>query len=314
MMNRSFFLIAIALALGPAARLSAQSAAPAPDKNLLKAQVDAREKRADLLLDEIRSTDARIEDSIDTLLGALRSVGDSKDSRTKVVRMKEQTIDALQKNLAYFEQRRAAMKEELRNPRLNLTEDEKRRIIARLDERIEKRVRQVIDLNKSLPTHKDYERYKVMGSGWYGENIVENEDFKQNQRLTARTNTQRDKLIKDLQDSLSRLDRQNRTLRTQLQSAGSDASRKALSDEIAKNDALAKTRRAQLAETLTPSETPTRPISGKEAQNLDTALRKSIDDLRREFTTLFQRYSVLLNERSAVNTAKAALAAMKQAS
>ncbi len=309
MINRRILLLLVAL--GPAALLPSQTVSPAPDKSLLKAQIEAREKRADLLLDEIRSTDARIEDSIDTLLGALRSVGDSKDSRTKVVRIKEQTIDALQKNLAYFGQRRAAMQEELRNPRLNLTEDEKRRIITRFDERIEKRVRQVLDLNKSLPTHKDYERYKVTGGGWYGGTIVESEDYKQNQRLTSRTNTQRDKTIKELQDSLNRLDRQNRTLQTQIQAATSDASRKALADEIAKNGVLVKTRRAQLAETLTPSETPTRPISGKEAQNLDAALRKSIDNLKREFTTLFQRYSVLLNERSALNNAKASLAAMK---
>ncbi len=311
LMSRLILLFAVALA--PVAPLPAQSAAPAPDKALLKAQIEAREKRADLLLDEIRSTDSRIEDSIDTLVGALRSVGDSKDSRTKVVRMKEQTIDALQKNLAYFDQRRAAMKEELRNPRLNLTEEEKRRIITRFDERIEKRVRQVLELNKSLPTHKDYEQYKVVGGGnlWHGDTILENEDFKQNKRLTSHTNTQRDEVAKGLQDSLNRLDRQNRTLQSQVQSATSDAARSALVAEIANNNTLIKARRAQLAQTLARSETPTRPISGKEAQDLDSALRKSIDGLRREFTTLFQRYSVLLNERSALNNAKAALAAMK---
>ena len=299
--------ISLLLALLPAAALTAQAASP--DTNVLKAQIDARDKRADLLLDEIRSADSRIEDRIDELLRVLRSVGDSKDSRTKVARMKEQTIDALQKNLQYFDQRRASLLQELRNPRVNLTEDEKRRAITKFDERIDKRVRQILDLGKSLPTHKDYEQYKSVGSAWYGATLIENEDYKQNKRLTAHTNTQRDEIIKELRRSIDRLDRQSRTLHTQIQAATTDAQRKALADEIARNDSLAKTRHAQLVETLTPSETPTRPISGKEAQDLDATLRKSIEDLQREFTSLFQRYFSYVTERSAVNTAKAALEA-----
>ena len=252
---------------------------------------------------------AGIEDRIDELLRVLRSVGDSKDSRTKVARMKEQTIDALQKNLEYFEQRRASFLQELRNPRVNLTEEEKRRAITKFDERIEKRVRQILELSKSLPTHKDYEQYKAVGSGWYGANLMENEDYKQNKRLTAHTNTQRDEIIRELQRSIDRLDRQNRALRSDIQSATTEAHRKALAEEIAGNEALAKTRHAQLVETLTPSETPTRPISGKEAQDLDIAMRKSIEALRRDFASLFQRYFSYVNERSSVNTARAALEA-----
>jgi len=297
------------LALLPAAALTAQPAAPAPDKTILKAQIDAREKRCDLLLDEIRSADSRIEDRIDELLRVLRSVGDSKDSRTKVARMKEQTIDALQKNLQYFDQRRAALLQELRNPRVNLTEEEKRRAITKFDERIEKRVRQILELSKSLPTHKDYEQYKSVGSAWYGATLIENEDYKQNKRLTAHTNTQRDEILRELQRSIDRLDRENRTLRSQSLTATTDSQRAALAAEITRNEALAKSRHAQLVETLTPSETPTRAISSKEAQDLDSALRKSIEALQRDFALLFQLYFSYVNERSAVNTAKAALEA-----
>lgn len=302
-------LLLILLAPLPAATLDAQTPAAAPDRGALKAQVEAREKRADLILDEIRAADSRIEGRVDVLLDALRAVGDSKDSRTKVARMKEQTIEALQKNLAYFEQRRAVLQEELRRPTLHLTEEEKRRAITKFDERIEKRVRQILDLNKSLPTHKDYEQYNVVGGGWYGATYVENEDYKHNRRLTSHTNTQRSKILKDLEASLDRLDRQNRDLQSRIQASTTEPQRAALAAEIARNDSLAKTRRAQLAETLRLEETPTRPISGREAQDLDAALRKSIDSLRRDFTTLFQRFSAYLAERSHANAARAALEA-----
>jgi hypothetical protein len=303
--------VALTLCISGATGLSAQATASPPDKALLKAQLDAREKRADLMLDELRASDDRIEATIDRVLEALRLIGDSKDSRTKVARLKEQTIDGLQKNLAYYQQKRAALQEEMRRPTLHLSAEDKQRAIAKFDARIEKRVQQVLALSKSLPTHKDYERYKAVDSGWYGTNYAPNEDHKQNQRLTAHTNSQREEIVKELQRSIERTDRQTRTLQTQLAAATSGPHRKMLQDEIVKNQNLTKARRAQLAEALTAQGTVTRPVSNKEAQDLDMALRRTIDSLRREFTTLFQRYSSYLTERSNVNAAKAALDAFK---
>lgn len=293
--------------------LAAQPLTAPADNPFLKAQVEARERRADLLLDEIQAADRRIEDIIDALLATLRSVGDSKDSRTKVARMKEQTIDALQKNVFYFQQRRAALQEELRRPTLRLTAEEKRRAITKFDERIEKRVRQIVELAKSLPTHKDYERYKVVidERDWGDDDrtFVKNEDYKQNKRLTAHTNAQRNKIIRRLERSIERIDQQTRSLRAQMQSTATKAQRQLLAEEIAKNEALTKTRQTQLAETLKSTESPTRPISGKEAQDMDAALREAIDGLRRDFTNLFQLYSSYLSERGSANTTRAALEA-----
>ncbi|MEI6537497.1 MAG: hypothetical protein WCN98_19290 [Verrucomicrobiaceae bacterium] len=283
---------------------------PLPDKDIIKARLTAQEKRTDLLLDEIKGIDSRIEDQVDELLKTLRMVGDSKDSRTKVSRMKEQTILDLQKNIAYYQQKRAWLQEEMRRPTYNLTADEKRRIIARFDERIEKRVKQILEMNKSLPTHQDFERYRTEGgSTWDGSVVyVESEDYRQNQRLTSHTNTQRDKIIKALQTSIDRLDRNNRTLASQAAAAANSEYRIACLEEQRKNDELIKARRAQLSEIFNSPALPTRPISGSEAQALDRTIQQTISSLRRDFTTLFQRYSVWLGEKSSVNNLKAALA------
>ncbi len=288
------------------------AAAPVPDEAALKVQLDAREKRADLLLDELRAMDNRIEATVDKILETLRMIGDSKDSRTKVARLKEQTIAGLQKNITFYQQRRAQLQEEMRRPALHLTTEEKQRAIAKFDARIEKRVRQIIEMTASLPTHKDYERYKTVDGGWYGPNYVVNEDYKQNKRLTAHTNAQREAILKGLKQSLDRIDRQIRSLQSQLATATTEAHRKVLTEEIARYEALLKTRRAQVVEVNTAYETPTKPLSGKEAQDLDMSLRKAVDSLRRDFATLFQRYSAYLVERSNVNASKAALAAVKK--
>jgi hypothetical protein len=291
------------------------SAAPLPaaplDKAALKSQLDAREKRADLLLDELRGTDARIEATVDRVLETLKMVGDSKDSRTKVARLKEQTIEGLKRNITYYQQRRASLQEEMRRPTLHLTPEEKQKAIAKFDARIEKRVQEVLTLSNSLPGHKDYERYSAVEGGWWGPTYVQNEDYKQNKRLTAHTNAQKNAISKELQGSIDRIDRQIRTLQSQVVAPSREPQRKMLMDELAKCEDLKKSRQKQFAEMSTTVETATRPVSGKEAQDLDASLRKVVDSLRRDFTTLFQRYSAYIIERSNVNAAKASLAATK---
>jgi hypothetical protein len=299
----------LAILLSPPTSVFSQ--ATGPDKATLKAQLDIREKRADLVLSELRAADDRIEDTIDHVLDTLKLVGDSKDSRTKVARLKEQTIGALQKNIAFYQQKRAGMLEELRRPTLHLTVEEKQRYVAKLDARIEKRVQQVLEVAKSMPTHKDYEQYTPVAGAWGGTNMVLNEDYKQNRRLTLHTDGQRDDILKGLQRSIDKIDQQNRSLQAQIPKATNPAYIKMLQEEMAKNDALLKTRRAQIYEMQTSMETVTRPVSGKEAQNLDMSLRRTVDTLRRDFTTLFGRISSYITERSSVNAAKAALEAVK---
>ncbi|HSI65324.1 MAG TPA: hypothetical protein VLE43_19520 [Candidatus Saccharimonadia bacterium] len=261
--------------------------------------------------DELLAADARIEATIDRIIETLKMVGDSKDSRTKVARLKEDTVKRLAKNIELYQRKRADLMEQMRRPTLNLTMEEKQRAIAKVDSKMEKRVQQILALNKSMPAHQDYEKYKTVDSGWYGTTFAVNEDYKQNQRLMTHTDSQRGKILEGLQKSVDRLEQYNRTLQGWLAKATGDEHRKTLQGEIARNEELLKERRTQIADMAKPTFDTSRPISGKEAQDMDMALRKAVDSLQREFTTLFQRYSTYLLEVSSVNTAKAALAAVK---
>lgn len=291
-------LLRLAVAVLPLALLAAT---PAPDVNQLGAIVKAREQRTNLLRDELKAQDARIEARIDAIVTGLAAISDSKDSRTKVTRLKETTADGLRKNLEYFRQKRSVLIQELRSPTWRLTDEQKQKGIAAFDARIEKRVAQILALQKSLPTHKDYARYNVHDGGDWGPSYSASEEFRQNQRLTAHTNAQRSLVEAGLRKSIARLEQQNRTLLAQ----------RASSAEIVKNEALIAERRQQLAEVFTFSTTPTREIGRKEAADLDSALRKAADELRREFVSLFARYNALIPELSALNAARDAAAAAK---
>jgi hypothetical protein len=293
-------------ALALTSALHAQPSAPTAAQ--LSSWISIRQQRVDLLREEIKEIDDRIESRLGVLLETLKSISDSKDSRTKVARMKEDTGKRLAKSIEYYDQKRSALKEELRNPRLHLKDEEKRKMIAAFDERIEKRTKQILDLYKSMPAHEDHERYKATGGGWYGTEYERNQEFEQNRRITSHSNTQRDAIVKHLDSSIARLEWHNRTLKSQI-AAASPADRKTLSEEYARNEALIAERRQQKLETLTPANTPTHTVALKEAMDLDKALQTAVVELRREFTTMFQRYNTYLNELSSLHATESALAA-----
>jgi chromosome segregation ATPase len=302
-MKRTLLSAAITLSLTTfaVAAPAAPAAAPADNVAQWEAVVKAREQRVNLLRDELKSLDARMETRVDSLVDALTAIGDSKDSKTKVARMKEKTMTALNNSINYYQNKRASMQEELRRPTLNLTEEQKRRAIAVFDAHMEKRVAQILKLQKSLPTEKDYDRYKATGSNWWGTEYVMNEDYKQNLRVSSVTNTQRREIEAGLRKSIARLEQQNKDLRAK----GAPA------EELAKNEALIAERRKQLGTALAPVETPTRQIGGKEAADLDKSLQTAASDLKRDFNTLFAKYNAFLQEVGALNGSRTALAAAK---
>jgi hypothetical protein len=300
------FILGVLIGLLAPSLLPAQTA---PTAEQLKSWIGIRQQRVDLLRDEIKQTDARIESRIDTIVGTLKAISDSKDSRTKVARMKEDTAQRLTKTISYYDQKRAALKEELRSPRLQLTDQEKRDMIAAFDARIEKRIQQILALHQSMPSHQDYQRYRATGNNGWGTTYERNEEYDQNVQMTAKTNTQRDAIVKQLDASIGRLDRQSRALKTQIATTSDPAQRKTLGDELAKTDTLIAERRQQRLETLSASRTVTHTVALKEAMDLDRALQTAINDLRSDLTTLFQRYNTYLQELSTLHAAEAALAA-----
>lgn len=298
--------------LALSATTSFGATAPAPTADQLKSWVAIRQQRVDLLRDEVKQTDARIEARLDTIVGTLTTISDSKDSRTKVARMKEDTGKRLGKTIAYYDQKRAALKEELRNPRLQLTAEEKKKLIAAFDARIEKRVQQILALNKSMPSHEDHERYRVAGTNWWGTQYERNEEYEQNARMTTKTNQQRDAITKQLDASIARLDTQSRTLKTQIAATADPVQRKTLNDELVKTEALIAERRRQRLETVESPGVAMHNVALKQAMDMDKALQTAINDLRRDFDLLFQRYNTYLNELSLLHATEAAFNAAQR--
>lgn len=277
----------------------------------LRARVASIEKRSAVLRDELRSTDIRIEERIGNMVDTLRSVADSTDSRTKVARMKERTMEELKKCIDDYQRKRATLQEELRRPTLNLTEEQKRWGIAAFDAHIDKRIAQIVELYETLPQHKDYEKYKVVpgGWGWFGPTYAENQDWKQNQTVVLHTKAMRKKIVEGLSDTIRRLQKQSDDLQIKFMNSKVDSERDALTDEITRNEAILLKRREQLTEVLQPNgyEPPGIPL--RQAVTLDKALDEAITGVRIETNNLYRCYSEYINELVALNASKAVLSA-----
>ena len=290
-----------------------QEAAPAPvgtqDQSILNARLAGQAQRASLLGSEIHNADLRIESRFDDLLTTLRTVSDSKDSHTKVTRMKEETIASLQEAITYYQQKRAWLEEQMVRPTFNLTQVQKQTISNDFEERIEKRVKQIVELYKSFPKHEEFERYKAVGHYRFGGvRYVDSEDYRQNLRLTSQTDTMRNRLIKEMQANIERLDQENRVLADMASRGTNTEMREVYGDEQRKNEELRGVFKQDLDAIMSGPVAPGRPISGHEAQALDKIIKHSIDSLHGEFTLLFSRYADWLTAASAVNTLRAAVA------
>jgi hypothetical protein len=186
--------------------------------------------------------------------------------------------------------------------------EQKTKVLNALNSRIEKRIAEILELQKSLPSHQDYERYKVVGSTWAGAEYARNEDYDQNRRVTQYTNTAQKKVLDGLNMSVTALQQQNRNLQANIAATTEPAQRQALMAEMQRNETLMQERQRQRTETLKGQESSTRGVSRKEAANLDQALKQATTDLRADFTTLFARYNAYIQALTELNAARAAAA------
>jgi hypothetical protein len=287
------------------------SPTPSPQNAYLASLVKSREQRVALLLDELKTSDRRIEERIDTIVDGLTRIQDSRDSGTQVTRLKTETMEGLVKNIGTFQRKRAALVEEMRRPTLRITIDQKKKIIAIFDARIEKRVAQILALQKSFPTYKESDRYTAVSGGDYGPYFVQNEAWKQNRKMSQQTDSQREKVVAGLKKSIAGLESQKNVLKGRAAASNIPLQVELINEEIARIDGLILERQKQLVEVHQGTNGGGRKLSQREANDLNKTLEDAQADLQRDINTLFSRYSQFLVAVSDLDAARTAAAAKK---
>ncbi len=298
----------------------------------LKGHIAAREARLVEIAADIRSLDARNEKRIDAIVSTLQGMTDSEDSKTRINALKAEVIGGLRKSITIYQQKRSEVFERLRTDKTvsmeALTKD-----MDRFDARTKKRMDQIMELAKSMPEHKDVEKYESGGGDWwdgyYYENSRVSDEWKQNRRQGVATEVNRrelrqalDKAIADQQsrrDSIAGLlkDRQL-----------SDASRALQERELGRTDAMLDNLRQELVSLTLPNtssavvidtsaSTPTS-SGGEGTADADDAvamkdlLNDSRKDISRDFWDILSKYGQAARERDKIIALKANLAAREK--
>jgi chromosome segregation ATPase len=297
----------------------APAAAPVMDLEARKASVvnlethiAQREKRLAELGQDIVTIDARIEKRVDELVKMLADMRDSKDSKRKVSQIKQDAIEGLRRGINLYVAKRKEMRERVRTGDEAALGD-----LGKFDQRIFKRVDQIVELSKSFPAHKDVDKYESDGgdywNGYYYENTRVSDDWKQNRRDNTQGKVTREETTKAIREGLERLEQRRRSLKDLLANRNlSESALKLYQQELGQVDAYTDRLNTELLEATTPSgSAATHAPSLDEAIDIEELLNDARKDLREDVSNLFRLYDEFDRGRFRLNEMKENLAARK---
>ena len=263
-----------------------------------------QERMAELAQDMIR-LDKRVERRIDLVVDMLKKHKDSKGSKVTVAMTKSKAIEGLRKTIQHYDTKRRALREELRKettiPRELLESD-----VKKFDDRVEKRVEQILALTKSFTQSEDLKKYdehtRSNGWGWNWNERRISEDWRQNNRDSRRTKLERQRQLEALEKSIGSLESRNAWLKSQLKSpSASSEERDLFSKDLARNEEIITTRELQIQRLRTSLDQPkTTAVSRATAHELSDLLDDTAKDVRDDFFTIFAKYAELNKEREQV--------------
>jgi hypothetical protein len=213
----------------------------------LQTYLGHRQERAAELATDMMGLDKRIESRISRIVGMLDGITDSLESSRRVSEMKKRAIDGLKGTIAFYDQKRRNLEEETRQRDPRITRDELFDDIGKFDNRIDKRVNQILDLAKSMQSHKDYDKWSVVQDGRssrWGDDYyrTRNPRYYQNRQESTTTAQEVSQLTGEIKAGIERIDRANRDIQEKLKANVTPQYRQMLLDELDRNNGIIETR------------------------------------------------------------------------
>jgi hypothetical protein len=283
----------------------------------LENHIAQREDRLGAIVLDIRSLDDRVEDGVDVIVAMVGEIKDSEESKVRIARVKADVITGLRKTIEFYNTHRDTIREQLRTGKSALPKETLEKDLAIFDERIEKRVAQVLALAKTFTDPKELEKYEVTSTaswfGWTIENEEISEAWKQNRRESRHTESAKEAVSKGLQDSIAHLEQRNAYLTEKLKLPNlPEVEREFYQSEITHNAGLIAHRGEQLHEFSSGSAPETLPVEQGHAHELDQLVQSSRKDLREDFFAIFRKYAELNRARAELKELNDNLAARRQ--
>ena len=268
----------------------------------LKQYIAQREARFESQKQDLLALDGRVEKQIDEIVKNLASLKDSNDSKTRVANIKEDVIQALIRTIWTYRQKRVDVFERMRKDS-SVPIDQLEKNMKVFDDRIAKRVGQVMELAKSSPGHQDLKKYESYGGsyydGYYQEDSRVSEDWKQNRRDNTSGKVMRREVLQELDKALEKNQSRQKAIADALANRKlSDSERSLQQQELGRVDAAVDNLKAQRRELALPGGGAAREIGGDEAHDAEQMLDDARRDLARDFSEIMRKYAELDTERT----------------
>lgn len=255
-------------------------------------ELERRGRRERSLTEEIIMLDEDIEARVNSIMKVLTSTSDSPESRSRILGIKKDAIEGLQKSIEYYARERNKRAKDLSATYPKLSKDEVEHDVDKLNERIDKRIEQIVDITKSFTENKDYSRYNVNRRGYVHHNS-HTSDQRHNDRTASDGVREKSRLIEEIRAAIKKMEQRNTYLQSTLKRTYDEKKQKAMKDEIEANRKLIKTRRAQMSGLLSPATTSTKQVSRTAAFEMN----ELFDEIATEITTDFKKIQMRVRER-----------------
>ena len=282
----------------------------------IKEQLARRKARFEAVRQDLRTLDARVEEQIAQIVKTLSSIVDSQDSRTRVTNIKEDVVKSLMRTMGVYRQKRMEVYERLRkNP--DVSKEQSELELKVFDQRIGKRIEQVMTLSRSLPGHVDVEKYESTGdsywNGWAGENTRISEEWKQNRRNANKGEVARREVLQNIDKAMETSKSRRAAIADTLANRKPDEGEAAvLQEELGRLDATIDLLRTQRRELALPSGEATRAVGLDEAHDAEEMLDETRADLATDFNNIMRKFAELDAEGLRINAIKANLKAREE--
>jgi uncharacterized protein YoxC len=271
---------------------------------MVEPEVARRDARVESLTRQILSLDEDIEYRVNSIMDMLTSVRDSTDSKSRVIGIKTDAIEALEKSIGYYVREREKRLRGLTATRATLSKDDMQHDVKVLNERIDKRIKQVSELTSSFEQHKEfksYQRYRDYDLNYHSKTP----EFKQHERKVTKGAREKARLADEMRKAIDQLRRKNKQLEQSLTPALSEERREALESQIKQNRELMRKRQEQLKSILAGSGGHTKPVATRAAFELS----KLFDEITKEIHWDAVRLKSRVKER---DTARASAKPLKE--
>lgn len=283
----------------------------------LNKSIEMRKQRLEELVSDVKTLDERTEKRIDTVVTTLKETQDSESSKTRITKLKGEAIAGLRKSIDAYQTERRKIFENIRKND-DGTADPLLAVLNKIDERVEKRANQIMELAKSMPHREDVEKYESDGGsyydGWHYENSRISEKWRQNRRQGSATKVEIDDLTKALESAIDTLKRRKMAIEARIKDGKLSPANLTLAKfELGQTDAMLAHRKRELLELSKPSADSSGQAADKDsADHLKELFENARGDIAEDHWTVLKKLNEAVQEQEAIISMKKNLAARQE--